>query len=607
MDKLETFLVILWLLILGNTSHPTAKVIQCTSIVTQPYASCSIGYNDSVCLVCSISITEPGLTWEYVNSLRHLFRDGSAVYENETDKLGINKCHPTNYSLEISPASIRYKRELSCSQRKVALTKFAVRREVPVKMIVLQNQTDVLSGLITEEGRNISLQCLVVDGLSPIHLKWTVNGKEEHTESFTSLKRKGLQNFTSLFTFIVTPNDRSVSCSVQGSYTRNQTVLINITHNRNELLSLLPLFPQHVRNIFLGSLVVIMFVVMLTTIFCKRKRSRRLSSRRVSPPQPPLEVRRAVQSFFEDRGDETESNIFEAGGIQTMDLLSTSGKMKRWTARRKDESSHRVTCIAITLPEDSGPKDWCEFRMFVAYLKLIPKHKHIASILGTNTDTVPYQIIQEYVSNGSFKDFLKDQYSKIYTKSMQERSMDSDAYMTNLTQVLQICSNVIDALIFLGKHDLVHPGICSRKVLMDDRMTCKLYDCHHRYIIEREMPGFVNKVSAPLEWLAPETLTDYQYHSKSDVWSVGVFLWEVLSLGKTPYNNMNLERLKLAVKTTPPLPEPGYKCEETYLLMKGCWELDAEKRPTLDLVLEDLHYILSDLDLYETQNYEVMF
>lgn len=110
-------------------SNPTARVKQCTSIVSQPYAYCSIGYNESVCLVCSLSIKEHGLTWEYVNSSRHLFRDGSAVYENETDKLAVNRCHPTNYSLEISPASIRYNKVFSCSQRKIVLTRFAVRRE----------------------------------------------------------------------------------------------------------------------------------------------------------------------------------------------------------------------------------------------------------------------------------------------------------------------------------------------------------------------------------------------------------------------------------------------------------------------------------------------
>ena len=62
-------------------------------------------------------------------------------------------------------------------------------------------------------------------------------------------------------------------------------------------------------------------------------------------------------------------------------------------------------------------------------------------------------------------------------------------------------------------------------------------------------------VAVPVKWMALESLADHVYTSKSDVWSFGVLLWEMVTLGALPYPGVEVHNLVHLLKT-------GYRMEK---------------------------------------------
>ncbi len=95
----------------------------------------------------------------------------------------------------------------------------------------------------------------------------------------------------------------------------------------------------------------------------------------------------------------------------------------------------------------------------------------------------------------------------------------------------------------------------------------------------------------PVRWQSHEALFGREdgRSSKSDVWSYGVTLWEILTLGATPYAQVASSEVGRAVLRGLRLPgaSPRFS-EEAHSLMLDCWQVDADERPTFEEILHRL-------------------
>ncbi|EDQ91688.1 uncharacterized protein MONBRDRAFT_3505, partial [Monosiga brevicollis MX1] len=80
-------------------------------------------------------------------------------------------------------------------------------------------------------------------------------------------------------------------------------------------------------------------------------------------------------------------------------------------------------------------------------------------------------------------------------------------------------------------------------------------------------------------WLAPEAVESKGYSMAADMYSFGVLMWEIWSLGATPYAQVSDDKVPLQITSQHLLPCPPGCPPSAFDLMRQCWEYRPSARP----------------------------
>lgn len=97
--------------------------------------------------------------------------------------------------------------------------------------------------------------------------------------------------------------------------------------------------------------------------------------------------------------------------------------------------------------------------------------------------------------------------------------------------------------------------------------------------------------------MAPEAVFNDEFSEKSDVWSYGVLVWEVYTLGQTPFDDRPDEEVLKCIKEDLRLSKPD-NCPDTMAnVMKKCWDSNLEDRPSFEKLYAEISEIAVDTKL----------
>jgi serine/threonine protein kinase len=91
--------------------------------------------------------------------------------------------------------------------------------------------------------------------------------------------------------------------------------------------------------------------------------------------------------------------------------------------------------------------------------------------------------------------------------------------------------------------------------------------------------------------MAPEAVHHRLYTSQSDIWSYGILLWEIMTMGESPFKDVHFEQFMENLRTGAHPSQPHYCPNNVYIVMQACWRFRPEDRPTWDKVVDSMYHL----------------
>ncbi|MED6287115.1 hypothetical protein CHARACLAT_013163 [Characodon lateralis] len=159
--------------------------------------------------------------------------------------------------------------------------------------------------------------------------------------------------------------------------------------------------------------------------------------------------------------------------------------------------------------------------------------------------------------------------------------------------MFSVVFQIAEGMAYIEKKNYIHRDLRAANVLVSESLLCKIADFGLARIIEDNEYSAREGAKFPIKWTAPEAINFGSFTIKSDMWSFGVLLYEIITYGKIPYPGMTKGEVMSSIQRGYRMPQPENCPSELYDIMMSCWKNKPEDRPTFD-------YIQSVLDDFYT-------
>ncbi|XP_055513752.1 tyrosine kinase receptor Cad96Ca isoform X2 [Leucoraja erinacea] len=286
---------------------------------------------------------------------------------------------------------------------------------------------------------------------------------------------------------------------------------------------------------------------------------------------------------------------FTVQDLSLLEVLKVGqlGRIYRAKITRGNCRGHRLVTCKLTMRTVSQKKLQSEINI----MKKLGYHKNVIQLLEWNVLEEPYILIMEHVGTQNLKSFLQSHRSELCSCKDLPTQLTMAGYFISL------------GMEHIASKKIAHRDLAARNILVGRfPQECKIAE--FSLAADVSFPGATRQkkgngnLSIPFRWYPPEYFKDGVYNLQGDVWAFGILLWELHSLGSSPYPEFETAKevvynVCFGYKMKAPL---GCR-QEVYEVMEYCWTHGHEERPIFSDITKYLEAVVeNDADYIQVED-----
>ena len=237
---------------------------------------------------------------------------------------------------------------------------------------------------------------------------------------------------------------------------------------------------------------------------------------------------------------------------------------------------NNTTLVAVKTPKP-GTMTPMEFLQEAALMKRLG-HPKVLQLYAVCTHKEPFYIVTELMKHGSLLEYLR-----------------GEGRALKLPQLVDMSAQVAAGMAYLEERNYIHRDLAARNILVGEHLICKVAN----FSLAREIHEDINFYEShegeqlPIKWTAPEAAIFKRFTIKSDVWSFGILLWEIVTYSQVPYSGMTNTEVLEKIQTGCRMGCPPNCPKQLHDVMLNCWREEPANRPTFETLqwqLEEFFY-----------------